>query len=186
MSQKIYTKTGDEGFTSLLGGTKIYKSDLRIDSYGNVDELNSYIGLISDYITDKEIKTILQTLQNKLFVIGSSLAQDNSKQIKIELPQLIEADVQMLENEIDKMNVDLPDLKHFILPGGHILVSCIHIARSVCRRAERGCVSLKEQGGFVEPITLKFLNRLSDYLFVLARFIGKELGVEEVIWKVRY
>ena len=183
MSQKIYTKTGDEGFTSLIGGTKIFKSDLRIDSYGNVDELNSYIGLLSDYITDKDIKFLLQLIQNKLFIIGSSLAQDNSKNSKMKLPQLKEEDVLLLEKEIDKMNETLPELKHFILPGGHILVSCIHITRSVCRRAERGCVSLKEQGAFVEPYVLKFLNRLSDYLFVLARFEGKELGVDEVIWK---
>ncbi len=183
MSQKIYTKTGDEGFTGLIGGTKILKSALRIDSYGNVDELNSYIGLLGDYITDKDIKTILQTIQNKLFIIGSSLAKDDNKDIKMKLPQLEDKDVSLLETEIDSMNETLPELKHFILPGGHILVSCIHVARSVCRRAERGCVSLKEHQLSVEPLIIKYLNRLSDYLFVLARFVGKELSVEEVIWK---
>ena len=183
MSQKIYTKTGDEGFTSLIGGTKIFKSNLRIDSYGNIDELNSYIGLLADYITDKEIKAAIYQIQNHLFVIGSSLALDSSKELKMKLPELSENDVLLLENEIDKMNEELPELKHFILPGGHILVSCIHVARSVCRRAERSCVHLKEQGEFIEPVILKFLNRLSDYLFVLARFVGKDLGVAEIIWK---
>lgn len=183
MSQKIYTKTGDEGFTSLIGGTKIFKSHLRIESYGNVDELNSHIGLLSDYITDKEIKTILQTVQNKLFIIGSLLAQDDGKESKIKLPQLKEEDVLLLEKEIDAMNEELPELKHFILPSGHILVSCIHVARSVCRRAERSCVALKEHQLVVDFLIIQYLNRLSDYLFVLARFIGKQLNVEEVIWK---
>lgn len=183
MSQKIYTKTGDEGYTGLIGGTKILKSDLRIDSYGNIDELNSYIGLLGDYITDRDIKSFLLSIQNNLFIIGSLLACDNSKDIKMNLPQLSEEDILQLEQSIDKMNEELPELRHFILPGGNILVSCIHISRSICRRAERGCVYLKEQGLFVEPLIIKYLNRLSDYLFVLARFIGKELGVEEVIWK---
>ncbi len=183
MSQKIYTKTGDEGFTSLIGGSKVYKSNLRIESYGNIDELNSYIGLLGDYITDKDIKIILQNIQNHLFVIGSSLAQDDEKRGKTKLPQLEEDDVLLLEKEMDKMNEELPELKHFILPGGHILVSCIHVTRSICRRAERSCVALKEHDQLVEPIILQYLNRLSDYLFVLARFVGKELGVNEVIWK---
>ena len=183
MSQKIYTKTGDEGFTGLIGGTKILKSDLRIESYGNIDELNSYIGLVGDYITDRETKSIIGNIQNRLFIIGSLLAKDDSKDIKMQLPQLKEEDVLLLENEIDKMNEELPELKHFILPGGHLLVSCIHITRSICRRAERGCVHLKEQGLFVDPLIIKYLNRLSDYLFVLARFIGKQLNVQEVIWK---
>ena len=183
MSQKIYTKTGDEGYTSLIGGTKIFKSDLRIDSYGNVDELNSYVGLLGDYITDRDIKPFLLSIQNHLFIIGSLLACDSDKDIKMKLPQLNEEDVRVLEQQIDAMNESLPALTHFILPGGNILVSCIHIARSVCRRAERGCVHLKEQALFVEPLVIKYLNRLSDYLFVLARFIGKQLSVEEIIWK---
>ncbi len=183
MPKKIYTKTGDEGFTSLLGGTKILKSDLRIDSYGNIDELNSYIGLIGDYITDSEIKSVISCIQNKLFVVGSLLAQDDQKETKMQLPQLKDEDVMLLENEMDKMNSELPELKHFILPGGHLLVSCIHITRSVCRRAERGCVNLKEHQLFVEPFIIRYLNRLSDYLFVLARYVGKELNVKEVIWQ---
>lgn len=185
MSQKIYTKTGDEGLTGLIGGTKVLKSHLRIESYGNIDELNSYVGLIGDYITDKELKSFVNIIQNNLFVIGSLLAQDNSKDIKISLPQLKEEDVFLLENEIDKMNEDLPELKHFILPGGHLLVSCIHITRSICRRAERSCVALKEHQLEVDSLIIKYLNRLSDYLFVLARFVGKGLDVKEVIWKGR-
>ena len=183
MSQKIYTKTGDEGFTGLIGGTKIFKNDLRIESYGNVDELNCYMGLIGDYITDRDLKAMIATIQNKLFVVGSLLACDNNRDIKMKLPQLSEADVEELEKEIDAMNSQLPELKHFILPGGHLLVSSIHITRSVCRRAERSCVSLKEHHLFVEPLILQYLNRLSDYLFVLARFVGQQLKVEEVIWK---
>lgn len=183
MSQKIYTKTGDEGFTSLIGGTKLFKSHLRIDSYGNVDELNSHVGLLGDYITDKEIKTVLCAVQNKLFIIGSCLAQDNNENSNMSLPQLVEEDVVLLEKEIDAMNEELPPLKHFILPGGHTLVSCIHVARSVCRRAERSCVSLKEHNFLIDPLIIKYLNRLSDYLFVLARFVAKQLNVEEVIWK---
>ena len=137
MAIKIYTKTGDEGFTGLIGGTKILKSDLRIDSYGNIDELNCYIGLLGDYITDRDIKSVLNAIQNKLFVIGSLLACDDSKDIKMNLPELNENDILLLEQEIDKMNEDLPELKHFILPGGHILVSCIHVSRSIlpaCRK----------------------------------------------------
>lgn len=183
MSQKIYTKTGDEGYTGLIGGTKILKNDLRIESYGNIDELNCYMGLIGDYITDRDLKNTIATIQNKLFVVGSLLACDNSKEIKMNLPELREQDVVQLEKEIDAMNEELPELKHFILPGGHLLVSSIHITRSVCRRAERSCVSLKEHELFVAPLLLQYLNRLSDYLFVLARFVGKQLSVEEVIWK---
>lgn len=183
MSQKIYTKTGDEGYTSLLGGTRLLKSDLRIDSYGNVDELNSYIGLLGDYITDRDTKSVLLSVQNHLFIIGSLLACDSDKELRMKLPALHEEDVLQLEQQMDAMNESLPELKHFILPGGNILVSCVHITRSICRRAERGCVHLKEQGLFVDPLLIKYLNRLSDYLFVLARFVGKELGVEEVIWK---
>lgn len=183
MAQKIYTKTGDEGYTSLIGGSKILKSDLRIDSYGNIDELNSYIGLLGDYITDRDIKSFLLSIQNQLFVIGSLLACDSDKDIKMKLPELHEEVVLQLEQQIDNMNESLPELKNFILPGGNILVSCIHISRSISRRAERGCVQLKEQGLFVEPLIIKYLNRLSDYLFVLARFIGKQLDVEEIIWK---
>jgi cob(I)alamin adenosyltransferase len=185
MATKIYTKTGDQGKTSLIGGTKVAKSDLRIESYGTVDELNSYIGLVSDHLTNEEIKVILKEIQDRLFTIGSSLACDAEKEPLMKIPDLKEDDLTLLENEIDKMNEQLPAMKNFILPGGHVAVSTTHVARCVCRRAERLCVNLKENGGFIDPLVIKYLNRLSDYLFVLARYIGHLLHVAEIIWKPR-
>lgn len=185
MSTKIYTKTGDQGKTSLIGGTKVPKSHIRIESYGTVDELNSYLGLISDLITDEHSKTILKEIQDRLFTIGSSLACDPDKDTKMEIPDLKEEDVVLLEKEIDAMNETLPAMKNFILPGGHPAVSTTHIARCVCRRAERACVNMQQQEMFVDPLVIKYINRLSDYLFVLARYIGHILNVPEVIWKAR-
>jgi len=182
---KIYTKTGDAGNTSLIGGTKILKSHIRIESYGNVDELNSYIGLVNDYLQDEPLKKVLKEIQDRLFTIGSSLACDPDKETGMHLPDLKETDILFLEKEIDHMNDALPPMKHFILPGGHVAVSTIHITRCVCRRAERGVVNLLQHEQFVEPLVIKYLNRLSDYLFVLARYVGKQLGVEEVIWLPR-
>jgi cob(I)alamin adenosyltransferase len=137
MSTKIYTKTGDLGKTSLIGGTKVPKSNMRIESYGTVDELNSFIGLVSDYLQDEEIKNILKEIQDRLFTIGSSLACDPDKEPLMKIPDLKEKDIKLLENEIDRMNEILPVMKNFILPGGHVAVSTAHIARCVCRRAER-------------------------------------------------
>jgi cob(I)alamin adenosyltransferase len=185
MSFKIYTKTGDGGKTSLIGGTKVSKGSLRIESYGTVDELNSWIGLLSDHCTDAQSKTILKEIQDRLFTIGSSLACDPDKETKLKIPDLHEADVELLEKEIDKMDAVLPVMKSFILPGGHVAVSTAHVARCVCRRAERLCVTLREQKMFVEPLVIKYINRLSDYLFVLARFTGHQLKVEEIPWKPR-
>lgn len=185
MATKIYTKTGDEGKTSLIGGTKVLKSNIRIDSYGTVDELNSYIGLVGDQVADDAVKKILKEIQDRLFTIGSSLACDPEREPLMRLPDLKEADVTLLENEMDKMNEVLPVMKNFILPGGHVAVSTAHIARCVCRRAERLCVQLMEKGSFIDPLVIKYLNRLSDYLFVLARYIGHILHVEEVTWKAR-
>jgi len=185
MALKIYTKTGDLGKTSLIGGTKVSKSNLRIESYGTVDELNSFIGLISDHLTDEHSKVILKEVQDRLFTIGSSLACDPDKEPLMKIPDLKEADVELLENEMDKMNETLPEMKSFILPGGHIAVSNIHVARCVCRRTERICVGMKELDIFVDPLVIKYLNRLSDYLFVLARYTGHLSGVEEVKWKPR-
>ncbi len=185
MSQKIYTKTGDAGKTSLIGGTKVLKSDLRIEAYGTIDELNSFIGLVNDYSTDIHSKNILKEIQDRLFTIGSALACDPHKETKLHIPDLHESDVILLENEIDSMNETLPEMKHFILPGGHPAVSVTHVARCVCRRAERCCVNLKNHESTVEILIIKYLNRLSDYLFVLGRFISKELNVAEVIWKPR-
>ena len=185
MSQKIYTKTGDKGKTSLIGGTKILKSDLRIEAYGTVDELNSYIGLVNDYCSDAHSKNILKEIQDRLFTIGSSLARDPKKEIKLHIPDLHETDITLLEKEIDGINKALPEMKNFILPGGHPAVSITHIARCVCRRAERCCVNLKERESNLEPLIIKYLNRLSDYLFVLSRYIGMKNNAPEIIWKPR-
>jgi len=185
MSTKIYTKTGDKGKTSLIGGTKVPKSHLRIETYGTVDELNSYIGLVNDYVTDAATNTLLKEIQDRLFTIGASLATDPDKETKMSIPDLKAADVQLLEESMDAMNGELPDMKSFILPGGHVAVSTCHIARCVCRRTERLCVGMQEEGLFIEPLVLQYTNRLSDYLFVLARWIGHRLGVPEVVWKPR-
>ena len=185
MALKIYTKTGDKGKTSLLGGTKVPKSHIRIESYGTVDELNSFIGLLNDYITDSHSKIILKEIQDRLFTIGSSLACDPEKEPAMKIPDIKEEDIKLLEKEIDKMNESLPPMKSFILPGGHVAVSTAHICRCVCRRAERICVAMQENKLFVEPLVIKYLNRLSDYLFVLARFIAHQLHVEEIAWKPR-
>ena len=185
MSLKIYTKTGDKGMTSLIGGVKVPKSHLRIEAYGTVDELNSWIGFVNDQLPGKEIKELLKEIQDRLFTIGSSLACDPEKEPKLKIPDLKETDISLLEKEIDKMNESLPVMKSFILPGGHPAVSSAHIARCVCRRAERLCVSVQENNLFIDPLVLKYLNRLSDYLFVLARFIGHEFNAEEIPWKPR-
>ena len=185
MALKIYTKTGDDGTTSLIGGTKVPKSHLRIEAYGTVDELNSYTGLCKDLLTDNQSKTILQEIQDRLFTIGSSLACDPIKAPKMRIPDLKESDVTLLEKEIDKMNKILPEMKSFILPGGHATVSHLHIARCICRRAERCCVRLELESLEVDPIIIKYLNRLSDYLFMLARFVAQQVKAEEIPWKPR-
>jgi cob(I)alamin adenosyltransferase len=185
MSLKIYTKTGDLGKTSLIGGTKVSKSNIRIETYGTVDELNSYIALVNDNCDDEHSKNILKEIQDRLFTIGSSLACDPEKEQKMKIPDLKETDVELLEKEIDKMNEALPEMKFFILPGGHVAVSTTHVARCICRRAERWCVNMKEHELFIEPLIIKYLNRLSDYLFVLARYIGHLLKVPENTWKPR-
>jgi cob(I)alamin adenosyltransferase len=185
MATKIYTKTGDKGKTSLIGGTKVAKSHIRIESYGTVDELNSFIGLLGDYLGDAHVKKNLKEIQDRLFTIGSSLACDPEKEPALKIPDLKEADVLFLEKEIDRMNESLPVMKNFILPGGDVAVSTAHICRCVCRRAERTCVSMQENNLFVEPLVIKYLNRLSDYLFVLARFIAHQGHIEEIVWKPR-
>ena len=182
---KIYTKTGDDGTTSLIGGTKVPKSHLRIEAYGTVDELNSYIGLCRDLLTDDQGKNTLLEVQDRLFTIGSSLACDPIKEPKMRIPDLKETDVELLEKEIDRMNGSIPPMKNFILPGGHITLSQLHIARCVCRRAERCSVRLELESLEVEAIIIKYLNRLSDYLFVLSRYTGQQLNVGEIPWKPR-
>lgn len=180
MAFKIYTKTGDEGQTALFGGKRLPKSHLRIECYGTVDELNSFLGLVRDRTEDEHVRGILFEIQNRLFDLGANLASDPSKNFPS--PTVGQTDIQLLEHEIDEMEATLPPLKNFILPGGHPTVSHCHVARCVCRRAERLVVALNMEEP-VSPEVLKYLNRLSDYLFVLARKLGQNLGASEVVWK---
>lgn len=182
---KIYTKTGDTGMTSLLGGKKVSKGDLRIESYGSVDELNSFVGLLSDYQRDAGIKNTLKEIQDRLFTIGSELACDPGKNIKMPVPDLHEPDIELLEEEMDRMNEQLPPLRQFILPGGAPAISLAHIARTVCRRAERNCIRLNDAEGNVAPLIIKYLNRLSDYFFMLARYTGHKNGIADIEWNAR-
>ncbi|WP_022822515.1 cob(I)yrinic acid a,c-diamide adenosyltransferase [Hymenobacter norwichensis] len=180
---KIYTKTGDKGLTSLIGGTRVPKSSLRIDCYGTVDELNSYIGLLRDQDVNATRRDLLKEIQDRLFTIGASLASDPEKS-KMKIPDLHDTDVTLLEEEMDRMNLQLPELRVFVLPGGHQSVSFAHVARCVCRRAERLVIHLREDS-FVDDLVVMYLNRLSDYLFVLSRQMAHDLGAEEVSWKPR-
>ena len=183
MTFKIYTKTGDKGQTSLIGGTRVPKHHMRIEAYGTVDELNSYIGLIRDQQIDEKTKTLLIEIQDRLFTIGSSLASDPEKS-KMKIPDLKEEDIALLEQEMDKMNEVLPEMRSFVLPGGHTTVSFCHIARCVCRRAERLTIHLSENS-YVAELVIKYLNRLSDYLFVLSRKLSQDLNAHEIPWKPR-
>ena len=228
MGFKIYTKTGDQGQTALFGGRRVLKSDLRIDAYGTVDELNAHLGLLRDLCgdhrreifvlisaleenvadalqrltgqlpfsivlprlagelrdlcTDQPVREQLKTIQDRLFTLGANLAADPQKELP--RPDLYPADVEVLESEMDRMDANLPELRNFILPGGHPTVSQCHVARCVCRRAERLTVALA-QAEPVDPIVIQYLNRLSDYLFILGRRLAADLGVEEVVWKPR-
>jgi cob(I)alamin adenosyltransferase len=181
MSLKIYTKTGDKGLTSLIGGTRLPKQHIRIEAYGTVDELNSHIGLLRDVVENQEKKELLVSIQDRLFTMGSQLAADPEKN-KMKLPDLYEEDITVLEKAIDQMNEILPEMKSFVLPGGHVHVSYCHIARCVCRRAERAVLRLAENEK-VEEIHYKYLNRLSDYLFMLCRWLTHELNANEIPWK---
>ena len=169
----------------MIGGTKVFKSDLRIEAYGTVDELNSFVGLCLDHLRSNNVSSVLAEIQDRLFTIGSALACDPNKETKLKIPDLHDGDVELLEKEIDKMNEGLPVMKSFILPGGHIVVSSLHITRTVCRRAERCCVKMQKKEMEVEDLIIKYLNRLSDYLFVLARFVAHQLNAEEIPWKPR-
>lgn len=180
---KIYTKTGDKGQTSLLGGTRVPKHHIRIEAYGTVDELNSYIGLIRDQNIDQHSINTLLEIQDRLFTMGSSLASDPEKS-KVKIPELKEEDITFLEKEIDKMDEQLPEMKSFVLPGGHTTVSYCHIARCVCRRAERITIQLSENSA-VNELVIKYLNRLSDYLFTLSRKLSHDLNVKEMPWQPR-
>jgi cob(I)alamin adenosyltransferase len=184
---KVYTKTGDTGTTALFGGTRVPKDHARIESYGTVDELNSYIGLIRDQEINQHFKDILIEIQDRLFTVGAILATPSEKEVlkngqkRLQNLGIIESDIELLEKEIDTMEDSLPQMTHFVLPGGHTTVSYCHIARCVCRRAERLAVHLSHNEA-VADIAIKYLNRLSDYLFVLARKLSKELNADEVKW----
>jgi cob(I)alamin adenosyltransferase len=180
---KIYTKTGDQGSTSLLGGSRVPKHHLRIESYGTLDELNSYIGLLRDQQPSAEITSQLLEIQDRLFTLGSTLASEPGKS-KVKIPLIVAEDVTYLEDSIDHMNETLPEMRNFVLPGGHPAVSVCHVARCVCRRAERIIVHLSEESE-VAPIVLEYMNRLSDYLFVLSRKLTSDLGAIETPWKPR-
>lgn len=184
---KIYTKTGDKGTTALFGGTRVPKHHIRIESYGTVDELNSYIGLLRDQDTDSETKEFLTEIQDRLFTIGSILATDPEKaklkngKDRLQIPKIHESDIENLEKAMDRMDGELPEMTHFILPGGHQSVSFCHIARCVCRRAERLSTALYDIEAFDDKVLI-YLNRLSDYLFVLARKLSKDLKADEIQW----
>ncbi len=179
---KIYTKTGDDGTTGLVGGTRVKKYDPRLEAYGTVDELNTHLGLLCSYDLEDEIKQLLIEIQNKLFNIGSRLASDEKGDNYTKELSIKEENIIRLEKAIDEFEVGLPPLNNFILPGGGVVASQCHIARTVCRRAERRILEFSEQGP-VQPETIKYINRLSDFLFVLARKVSNEQGVEETPWK---
>lgn len=181
MEWKIYTKQGDKGKTSLIGGTRVPKYDDRVEAYGTIDELKSYIGIIRDLSPDKGIKDLLLVVQERLFTAESRVAVDSEEALK-KMPELFEKDIKLLEDQIDEMNESLPALTSFILPSGHILASHAHVARTICRRAER--ITLKAfPNGNIDPLVLKYLNRMSDFLFVLARKFANELGDGDVKWE---
>lgn len=179
---KIYTKTGDDGTTSLFGGKRVSKADLRIDTYGTVDELNSWVGVLRDQAVNQSRKEILIEIQDRLFTVGSTLATEPGTKVKI--PLLAEKDIEFLEKQIDKMELDLAPMRFFVLPGGNQAISFGHVVRTVCRRAERLAIALNQTEP-INPLVIKYLNRLSDYLFVLCRAMTNELKAEETPWKPR-
>lgn len=186
MAFKVYTKTGDKGTTALIGGVRVPKNDIHIEAYGTVDELNSYIGLVKDVLQQEQQHKILQEIQDRLFTIGSILATPTTKDVKMALPDLLPQDITYLEEAIDAMEIVLPAMKSFVLPGGHVASSYTHVARCVCRRAERLCVGLHEIDEHPAlPLVLQYLNRLSDYLFVLARYILHIHQIEDIPWQPR-
>lgn len=184
---KVYTKTGDKGTTALFGGTRVSKDNIRIESYGTVDELNSHIGLIRDQEFSQHYKDILIEIQDRLFTVGAILATPPEKEVmkngekRLQKLGIIESDIELLETEIDTMEDSLPPMTHFVLPGGHTTVSYCHVARCVCRRAERLAVHLSHNEP-IDEMAVKYLNRLSDYLFVLARKLSSDLNADEVKW----
>ncbi len=184
MAYKIYTKTGDKGKTSLFGGTRLFKDDIRIEAYGTVDELNSFIGLLISELEVLDMEGLeLQRIQNTLFDIGSQLSVAPDKREQFNLPMPTDLDITALEHAIDRMNDELPELKNFILPGGSRASATCHICRTVCRRAERRMVSIQRLGEEIDAVLIRYMNRLSDYLFVLSRYIIHRQGGKEILWK---
>ncbi|HTF18968.1 MAG TPA: cob(I)yrinic acid a,c-diamide adenosyltransferase [Chryseolinea sp.] len=178
---KIYTRTGDEGSTALFGGSRVSKADLRIDAYGTIDELNAFLAVVRDQEVNKKREHLLVHIQERLFTIGSMLATVPGN-TTVKIPRLVDGDAESLEEAIDQMEAHLQPLRNFVLPGGHVSISHCHVARTVCRRAERKIVLLN-QTETVDPLVIKYMNRLSDYLFVLARTIAAELEIVETPWK---
>ncbi len=185
MAFRIYTRTGDKGSTSLIGGVRVPKNHIRIESYGTVDELNSQLGLVNDLSQDAEISAWIREVQDRLFTLGAELATAPEKDVKMKLPDLHDTDITWLEDRIDLMNESLPEMRSFIIPGGNAGASACHVARCICRRAERICVSMIEGGESIPGLAVSYLNRLSDFLFVLARYIGHKAGAEELPWRAR-
>ena len=183
MATKIYTRTGDQGQTALFGGRKVSKADARIAAYGAVDTLNAYLGWLSDLQQAEAIRPQLRPIQETLFVVGALLAADPDKADKLQLPDLQQTDIDSLERAIDRMDAEVPPLRSFILPGGHPVVSACHIARCHCREAERCCVGLQETAAPMPGLVIPYLNRLSDYLFMLARYTAHQLQVKEIPWR---
>lgn len=177
---RVYTRTGDMGETSLSSGTRVQKDNIRLEAYGTIDELNSHLGMVQASITDPTEKIRLTRIQNRVFIVSSNLAVDNQELLR-KMPVILEDDILDLEKAMDMLLDQIPDLTNFILPAGHSSVACCHIARTVCRRAERRMISLVREAS-VDPILIRYINRLSDYLFVLARKTAYDLGLEEVIW----
>jgi cob(I)alamin adenosyltransferase len=178
---KIYTKQGDKGTTALYGGKRVSKAEIRIEAYGTVDELNSYLGFVTTYLEEKEYTDLMHSIQSRLFDLGTHLAAEPGKKNLI-LPEINETHIVQLEQYIDKMNESLPELKFFILPGGNKAASVAHVARTICRRAERCVVRLSENDN-VLPVLIQYLNRLSDFLFVLARKLANDSNEPEIVWK---
>jgi cob(I)alamin adenosyltransferase len=185
MAFKIYTKTGDKGSTSLIGGARVPKHHIRIESYGTVDELNSQLGLVKDLCVREDVGEWLREVQDRLFTLGSELATAPEKTVKMKLPDLHDSDVTWLEARIDQMNESLPEMRSFIIPGGNAAASACHVARCICRRAERICVGMEAAGEVLPELAIRYLNRLSDFLFVVARYITHQAGGVDLPWRAR-
>jgi cob(I)alamin adenosyltransferase len=182
---KIYTKTGDKGTTALIGGVRVPKNHLRIECYGTVDELNSYIGVVRDAANDADANAWLQEIQDRLFTIGAELATAPNKDVKMAIPDLHAEDITWLEGLMDQMNETLPEMRSFILPGGNLAASHCHVARCVCRRAERLAVALEAEEANVPELVIPYLNRLSDFLFTLCRHLTHQANGVETPWRAR-